>query len=137
MNATGKFAGFTLGLAAVFGIALVVGALVGPEPSEPTGHDEHSTAAAPSDLPGGLLVTDQGYTLALDKPNTTTAAQTLITFRILDATGAPVTKYQASHDKDLHLIVVRRDMAGFQHVHPVLDPTGTWTVPLNLSRAGD
>ena len=32
MNATGKFAGFALGLAAVFGIALAVGALVGPEP---------------------------------------------------------------------------------------------------------
>ncbi|MFD4443233.1 hypothetical protein ACFWPK_26000 [Nocardia sp. NPDC058519] len=138
MNATGKFAGFTLGLAAVFGIALAAGALVGPEPSEPAGHGEHSTAAAPSaELPGGLLVTDQGYTLALDKTNTTTAAQSQIAFRILDATGAPVTKYQASHDKDLHLIVVRRDMAGFQHVHPVLDPAGTWTVPLNLSRAGD
>ncbi|WP_446223807.1 hypothetical protein ACTWPB_00585 [Nocardia sp. IBHARD005] len=138
MNATGKFAGFTLGLAAVFGIALAAGALVGPEPSEPAGHGEHSTAAAPSaDLPGGLLVTDQGYTLALDETNTTTAAPSQIAFRILDATGAPVTKYQASHDKDLHLIVVRRDMAGFQHVHPVLDPAGTWTVPLNLSRAGD
>ncbi|MFE1595183.1 hypothetical protein [Nocardia sp. NPDC058705] len=137
MNATGKFAGFTLGLAAVFGIALTVGALVGPEPSEPAGHDEHSTAAAAPELPGGLLATDQGYTLALDKPNTTTAPQSPTSFRILDANGAPVTKYVNSHDKDLHLIVVRRDMVGFQHVHPVLDPTGTWTVPLNLSRAGD
>ncbi|MGW5435967.1 hypothetical protein [Nocardia asteroides] len=138
MNATGKFAGFTLGLAAVFGIALATGALVGPEPSEPAGHGEHETAAAPStDLPGGLLVTDQGYTLALDKPNTTTAASAPVSFRILGADGKPVTKYTTSHDKDLHLIVVRRDMAGFQHVHPVLDPAGTWSVPLNLSRAGD
>ncbi|MEV6215569.1 hypothetical protein [Nocardia sp. NPDC051833] len=138
MNATGKFAGFTLGLAAVFGIALAAGALVGPEPSEPAGHGEHETATAPSaDLPGGLLASDQGYTLAIDKPNTTTAAQAPVSFRILDATGAPVTKYVTSHDKDLHLIVVRRDMAGFQHVHPVLDPAGTWSVPLNLSRGGD
>lgn len=138
MNATGKFAGFTLGLAAVFGIALAAGALVGPEPSEPAGHGEHETAAAPSaDLPGGLLVTDQGYTLALDKPNTTTAASAPVSFRILGADGKPVTKYTTSHDKDLHLIVVRRDMAGFQHVHPVLDPAGTWSVPLDLSRAGD
>ncbi|WP_405149179.1 hypothetical protein OG308_04500 [Nocardia salmonicida] len=138
MNATGKFAGFALGLVAVFGIALAVGALVGPEPSEPTGHVEHATAAAPSaDLPGGLLATDQGYTLALDKPDTTTAPQSPTSFRILDANGVPVTKYVNSHDKDLHLIVVRRDMAGFQHVHPVLDPAGTWTVPLNLSRGGD
>ncbi|MFI5500428.1 hypothetical protein ACIA5E_15295 [Nocardia asteroides] len=138
MNATGKFAGFTLGLAAVFGIALAAGALVGPEPSEPAGHGEHETAAASSaDLPGGLLVTDQGYTLALDQPNTTTAASAPVSFRILGADGRPVTQYTTSHDKDLHLIVVRRDMAGFQHVHPVLDPAGTWSVPLNLSKAGD
>ncbi|MEV0768567.1 hypothetical protein [Nocardia salmonicida] len=142
MNATTKFAGFALGLAAVFGLAVAAGATIGPEP-DPSGSAGHGGHAAPSDtapsadLPGGLLVTDQGYTLALDKPNTTTAAQTTVSFRILDATGAPVTKYQTSHDKDLHLIVVRRDMAGFQHVHPVLDPAGTWTVPLNLSRAGD
>ncbi|TCK00904.1 hypothetical protein [Nocardia alba] len=137
MNATGKFAGFVLGLAAVFGIALTVGAVVGPEPSESAGHDEHSTGAAASEFPGGLLATDQGYTLALDKPNTTTAPQSPTSFRILDANGAPATRYVNSHDKDLHLIVVRRDLAAFQHVHPVLDPAGTWTVPLDLSRAGD
>ncbi|MBC7299744.1 MULTISPECIES: hypothetical protein [Nocardia] len=142
MNATTKFAGFAVGLAAVFGIAVAVGATIGPDPdpSGPAGHGGHAAPSAPgpsTDMPGGLMVTDQGYTLELDKPNTTTAAQTPISFRILDATGAPVTKYQTSHDKDLHLIVVRRDMAGFQHVHPVLDPAGTWSVPLNLSRAGD
>ncbi|WP_181700217.1 hypothetical protein [Nocardia sp. GTS18] len=138
MNATGKFAGFTLGLAAVFGIALGVGALVGPEPTQaPAGHGEHAAAAPAGDLPGGLLVTDQGYTLALDTTVVKSAAQTPVSFRILDATGAPLTEYKTSHDKDLHLIVVRRDMAAFQHVHPVLDAAGTWSVPLNLSRAGD
>jgi hypothetical protein len=29
-----------------------------------------------------------------------------------------VTAYTPTHDKDLHLIVVRRDGTGFQHVHP-------------------
>ena len=29
-------------------------------------------------------------------------------------------RYDESHDKELHLIVVRRDLAGFQHVHPAL-----------------
>ncbi|MEV4158280.1 hypothetical protein AB0J48_35185 [Nocardia salmonicida] len=143
MNATTKFAGFALGLAAVFGIAVAVGATIGPspDPNESTqdGHDGHAApdTAPAADLPGGLLASDQGYTLALDKPNTTTAPQATTSFRILDANGTPVTKYVNSHDKDLHLIVVRRDMAGFQHVHPVLDQAGTWSVPLNLSRAGD
>ncbi|WP_280450482.1 hypothetical protein [Nocardia cyriacigeorgica] len=47
MNTTTKFAGFALGLAAVFGIALGVGAAVGPEPSEPAGHDAHAAPNAP------------------------------------------------------------------------------------------
>ncbi|WP_280438853.1 hypothetical protein [Nocardia cyriacigeorgica] len=88
-------------------------------------------------LPGGLVATEAGYTLALDNATTTTSADAKLRFRILDETGAPVTRYVRSHDKDLHLIVVRRDMAAFQHVHPELDANGTWSVPLNLSRAGD
>ncbi|MBF6453479.1 hypothetical protein [Nocardia cyriacigeorgica] len=143
MNTTTKFAGFALGLAAVFGIALGIGAAVGPEPSEPAGHDAHATGSASTggsgsaELPGGLVATEAGYTLALDNATTTTTADAQLRFRILDATGAPVTRYVRSHDKDLHLIVVRRDMAAFQHVHPVLDANGTWSVALNLSRAGD
>ena len=35
-----------------------------------------------------------------------------------------------SHEKRLHLIVVRGDGALFRHVHPSLDSTtGTWKVP--------
>ncbi|MEV6274671.1 hypothetical protein [Nocardia sp. NPDC051832] len=139
MNTTTKFAGFTLGLAAVFGIAIGAGALLGPEPATPETHDAnaHGAPAPGADLPGGLMVTESGYTLRLDSPQAPAAANTPVRFRILDSAGRPVTRYTRAHDKDLHLIVVRRDMAAFQHVHPVLDGTGTWSVPLDLSRAGD
>lgn len=136
MNAASKFAGFTLGLAAVFGIALAVGAALGPEPTAPdsAGHMAESDA---DELPAGLMASENGYTLRLDTPQTSAAANFPLRFRILNRDGAPVTGYVRSHDKDLHLIVVRRDMAAFQHVHPVLDQTGTWSVPLDLTRAGD
>ncbi|MFC9893140.1 hypothetical protein ACFVMC_05560 [Nocardia sp. NPDC127579] len=140
MNTTAKFAGFTVGLAAVFGVALGAGALLGPEPATPDSHDTgaHGAPAPAADtLPGGLLVTESGYTLALNSPQAPAAADTPVRFQILDNAGKPVTRYTRAHDKDLHLIVVRRDMAAFQHVHPVLDPAGTWSVPLNLTRAGD
>ncbi|WP_067836336.1 hypothetical protein [Nocardia lijiangensis] len=143
MNATTKFAGFTLGLAAVFGIALATGAVLGPEPTDAPAHDTHATGPATDggpgaeELPGGLLVTSDGYTLSLDTTQTTAGPNAPLRFRILDQQGAPVTRYVRSHDKDLHLIVVRRDMAAFQHVHPVLDGSGTWSVPLDLTRAGD
>jgi hypothetical protein len=36
----------------------------------------------------------------------------------------------------MHLIVVRRDLTGFQHLHPTLLCDGTWTTPLALPQAG-
>jgi hypothetical protein len=36
----------------------------------------------------------------------------------------------------MHLIVVRRDTTGFQHVHPEMAPDGTWSVPLTLPAGG-
>ena len=36
-----------------------------------------------------------------------------------------VTSYEKSHGKDLHLIVVRRDLSDYRHVHPVLGNAGT------------
>jgi hypothetical protein len=36
----------------------------------------------------------------------------------------------------MHLIVVRRDMTGFQHLHPVQRADGTWSVPATLRAAG-
>ncbi|WP_435832133.1 hypothetical protein [Amycolatopsis japonica] len=86
--------------------------------------------------PAGLASTKGGYTLA---PTTTTlipGETAPFTFRILGADGAPVTAYDVEHEKRLHLIVVRRDTAGFQHIHPELGDDGTWSVPLTIADAG-
>jgi hypothetical protein len=36
----------------------------------------------------------------------------------------------------MHLIVVRRDLTGFQHLHPTMAADGTWSVPVTLPDAG-
>jgi hypothetical protein len=36
----------------------------------------------------------------------------------------------------MHVIIVRRDMTGFQHVHPTQRADGAWTVPVTLRDAG-
>jgi hypothetical protein len=36
----------------------------------------------------------------------------------------------------MHLIVVRRDLTGYQHLHPTMAPDGTWSIPLTLPTAG-
>ena len=55
--------------------------------------------------------------------------------RITRADGSPVTGYDVAHDKRMHLILVRSDTADFQHLHPVMDPDGTWRTPVTLAGA--
>ncbi|PXX63049.1 hypothetical protein DFR70_106103 [Nocardia tenerifensis] len=137
MKASTKFAGFALGLAAVFGIAVTVGATIGPEPATSDSHAHDAAAPTRADAAGATMATEDGYTLRLDTALTAAAPNVPLRFGILNQDGTPLTRYQRNHDKDLHLIVVRRDMAAFQHVHPALAGDGTWSVPLDLTRAGD
>ncbi|MGO4444125.1 hypothetical protein AB4Z42_12300 [Mycobacterium sp. 2YAF39] len=123
-----KVTAFIVGLAAVFAVSVWIGNAVGPR---------EATMTAAQELPGGLQSTQDGYTLELADPLAAAQADVPLRFRILSPTGAPVKRYVETHDKLLHLIVVRNDLAVFQHVHPTLDAEGTWTVPLNLTRAGD
>jgi hypothetical protein len=53
-------------------------------------------------------------------------------FTIERPDGAPESAYQQTHTLDLHLVVVRRDLSTFQHVHPTRAADGTWSVPLDL-----
>ena len=137
MNTTTKLSGFALGLAAVFGAAYGVGHLAGPvTPAAETRHDDagHGDAghgAATDHLPGGLLVSDRGYTL---QPVTAPAGE--FAFRITGPDGRPVTRYEVAHDKRMHLIVARRDLSGFRHVHPELAADGTWQVASPLAGPG-
>ncbi|MGZ5397153.1 MAG: hypothetical protein ACXWEI_17435 [Mycobacterium sp.] len=123
-----KVTAFIVGLAAVFAISVWIGNAVGPQ---------EATMTAAQELPGGLQSAQDGYTLALDNSIATANPNVPLRFRILSPTGAPVKRYVETHEKLLHLIVVRNDLADFQHVHPTLDAEGTWRVRLNLARAGD
>ncbi|MGW2177889.1 hypothetical protein ACWCXX_07300 [Streptomyces sp. NPDC001732] len=90
------------------------------------GHAGHGGAQ-----PGGLSVSENGYTLELDSTILTAGVQP-ISFRVTGPDGQPVTEFVSEHEKELHFIAVRRDTAGFQHVHPVMDEKGTWSVELAL-----
>jgi hypothetical protein len=47
-----------------------------------------------------------------------------------------VTSFEHVHDAWLHLVVVRRDLTLFQHLHPKLQDDGRWSVDLTLEKAG-
>lgn len=136
MNTPAKLGFFSLGLAAVFGVAFGAGQLAGPvrvdagaahDGMEHTGHD--MTAAG--GVPAGLQVSERGYTLT-QIPD----GEGEFAFRILGPDGRAVTAFDTEHGKRMHLIVVRRDLSGFRHVHPAMDTDGTWRIASPMSGPG-
>ncbi|WET76945.1 hypothetical protein P3102_22860 [Amycolatopsis sp. QT-25] len=147
MNTAAKLSAYGVALALVAGGAWVAGTAVGPFAGAaglPAGEDAgqgdaHSgtvAEAAPTDEPGGLASSRGGYTLTPTTTTLTPGTDQHFSFKVLGPDGAPVTGYDVEHEKRMHLVVVRRDTAGFQHVHPELGAGGLWTVPLALPQAG-
>jgi len=147
MNTPAKLSAYGAALVLVAGGAWAIGTAVGPFSSaagvhggEDAGHgDTHSgtvAEAANTDEPGGLASSRGGYTLTPTSTTLTPGIKAPFTFRIIGPDGAAVTAFDVEHEKRLHLIVVRRDTAGFQHVHPELAADGTWSVPLSVADPG-
>ncbi len=148
MNTPSKLGAYAVGLAALFaaatGVGLAVGP-IGPAADEHSGTDHSSSTRASTsgstdddtepapELPPGLMISDRGYTLELAADSAPAGPGTPLAFQILGADGQPVTSYEQSHNKELHLIATRRDTTGFQHVHPDLAADGTWSAVLDLS----
>jgi hypothetical protein len=142
MRTAGRLATYGLSLVVIAGGAWTVGSVVGPigeaiaPPADehamdmPGGHDEAG------DVLPGLAVAANGYRLELDQDTVTANSTQPFRFRIIGSDRKPVTRFEVEHDKRLHLVLVRRDTSGYQHVHPELDTTGTWSVPLTLNAAG-
>ncbi|MBO1337876.1 hypothetical protein [Streptomyces sp. VRA16 Mangrove soil] len=141
-----KITAFAAAAAAAFGTAYGVGSAADPVVAgkQPAAHgDEHGgghaeAATAAADVtPGGLQVSERGYTLALERdrlPGRT--GELRFTIR-KDSTGAPVTSYKKEHGKELHLIVASRDLTAYRHLHPVRAADGTWSTPVSLPKSGD
>ncbi|WP_328452638.1 hypothetical protein [Amycolatopsis sp. NBC_00438] len=138
MNTAARLSAYGAALVLVAGGAWALGAAVGPFPGQAEAHggEEMTHGEAVVDLPGGLASSQDGYTLTPADVTLTPGAPTRFTFRITGPGGAPVTAFDVEHEKRLHFIVVRRDTAGYQHLHPDLGPDGTWTVPLTVADAG-
>jgi hypothetical protein len=140
VNTAARLGAFGLGLAVVFTAALGLGRAVGPEPAPAATHAEHGSTDQPpgaeQPLPAGLQVSEDGYRLMPLTGELTTGTPQPFRFRVIGPDGGPLTAYTTSHDKDLHLIVVRRDLSGFQHVHPSLAADGTWSIPLAVAAPG-
>ena len=142
MNATAKLVGFAAGLLLVFGAATVAGGAIGPDrdgSDAGTGDDAmaaHGGDEAAPDPVRGLAVSENGLTLALEQTELQRGGANELRFRVVASDGQPVRDFEVEHEKRMHLIVVRRDGQGFQHLHPELGDDGLWSVRLTLPAAG-
>jgi hypothetical protein len=137
---------FGVALVALFAGAVGIGRAVGPV--ETTTSDDHGDTdwdgghgagepdtdeAEATAFPKGLMVSRDGYSFRLAEPTAPAGSAVAVRFTIQGPDGSPVTRYDVEHEEDLHLIAVRRDFSGFQHVHPEMAPDGTWTTDLDLT----
>ncbi|MEU5000709.1 hypothetical protein [Streptomyces sp. NPDC021622] len=162
MNTGLKITAFAAAVAATFGTAYGVGKGVDPvtsqkkPASEHGGHGGGEEAAAgekgekqggghTADVPGGLQISERGYTLDLKTARIDAEKREQLRFTIVrdgtgkdgkDGKGKNVTAYQKEHDKELHLIVASRDLTTYRHLHPSRAADGTWSTPVELPEAG-
>jgi hypothetical protein len=163
VSAPVKLAAFAGVLALLFGAGALAGNSFGPEPDstavaaqahdEPAsgahgaapsaGHDDTSAAPDPpggshgSDHPvRGLGVAGNGVRLTVEDPELRRGARERLSFRIVDDAGRTVRDFDVEHEKRMHLILARRDLTGFQHLHPEQGADGAWTASVRLDDAG-
>jgi hypothetical protein len=141
MSAGPKLVGFAVALGIVFGGAALAGGAVGPlrDVTEPQTDGMAAMEGAHGEAVQrvrGLAVSDRGLTLQLARNRIERGRSSTLAFRIVDRRGQAVRDFDVEHTKRMHVVVVRRDMTGFQHLHPTQAADGTWSVPVTLRDAG-
>ena len=96
----------------------------------------HETMSAEAEVVPGLATTSAGYRLVPAAVTADPGPRTRYEFTIAGPDGEPVTDFETEHARQMHLIVIRRDLAGFQHVHPELSANGTWTARIDTTLPG-
>jgi hypothetical protein len=102
--------------------------------NEMHGSTHHGTHAAP----GGLASSAEGLTLETTWVPTgeDEGSSGTLEFRILSSDGQPVRDFDEQHDRAMHLMVVRRDLTHYRHLHPSMGADGTWSAPLTFPEPG-
>lgn len=118
-----RLVGFAVALVALFGAAWAVGAEVDPETADGTPSHQGMGAAG-------------GFRLVPERTGFTGGRPEGFRFRVVDGDGETVRDFDRKHERRMHLIVVRSDLADFQHVHPRQLADGSWQAEVDLPSGG-
>ncbi len=148
-----RLVAFVAAAAAVFGTAVLVGEAVSGDGGDHGGEhmaaatnesdeemnmtaNDHDTSGQEPDPVRGLAVADDGLKLELDQRELPRGRPTKLSFTVVDSRGEPVRDFEVEHTKRVHVIVARRDLTGFQHLHPKLGDDGKWSTDVEVDDAG-
>lgn len=105
--------------------------------------------APPSTVEGAHVTTTTSSPVPAVHPSRDVDGHTIVTtraartpdgidlgFHIADRAGRPTTDFDVVHERKLHLIVVSTDLRTYHHVHPTLDPAGTWRISVPITEPG-
>ena len=157
MNAPTRLAAFAAAVALLSGGAAVAGGAIDPKgasdaaaPHEPAhaggsaegaagashGDAKRAEQAKPVDQIRGLVVADKGLRLVTETPELPRGESARLSFRIVDEADRPVRDFDVEHERRMHLILARRDLTGFQHLHPRQADDGSWTTDVTVADPG-
>jgi hypothetical protein len=136
MSPLAKLGGFAVVLAVVFAGAAFAGSQLDVRPGRAAAEPAHGAEQMAAQPVRGLAVGEHGLTLELARRTALPGRRFELSFRIVDRRGKTVRDFDVEHTKRMHLIVVRRDLTGFQHLHPTQGPDGTWSVATTLRDPG-
>ena len=142
MNAPAKLTGFAAALAVLMVGGAALGGAVDPDrPTAETAEAGHGGGEEMSEMGSehpvrGVAVAEDGLRLVVDDPELRRGRNEQLRYRIVDEQGQVVSDFEVEHERRMHLIVARRDLTGFQHLHPEQTAEGAWTVDIALDEAG-
>ncbi len=142
MRPASRIVAFAAAVALLSGGAAVAGGAI-----DPKGADDETAAAhanthagdeavtSPHDV-RGLAVAAEGLRVVVDDTELERGRTQRLRFAVVNDRGDTVRDFDVEHDKRMHLILVRRDLTGFQHLHPEQDDDGRWATDVRLDEAG-
>jgi hypothetical protein len=140
MKTPAKLGAFALLLGVVGPGGWVVGRAIEPiapataTHGSPAGSGSAAQIASDADL--GLSIAGGGYRLVPEQDTLAVGRAAPYRFRIVDTRGRSVTRFDETHERLMHLFVVRQDLSDFQHLHPTLGADGRWSVQLAAPAPG-
>jgi len=164
MNVPARLAAFALVLGLAFGGAALAGAAIDPTDEDAvvadSGHGGDEPATGASDSRGGkhgegdvtdgggehassgpalsgLAISQDGFTLEPERTYFNANQKAPFRFQISDDRGRVIRdEYELESERELHLIVARRDTAVYEHLHPRKGQDGTWRVQMPALEPG-